>query len=245
MAACSIAPRDAASPTRAVCPKLRASTRAPRRARAATASSRVSHARSRGSSRSSASATATAGSTRRRALTPWRASMRCASAPSSRAKTERSRRAAARRASAPSASRSSVEPRFAGPLRGPNSHLRHATGHATLMMVPSCAAWLRLIVTALVCVAGLARPVAQRSDGPDAVRAPEPSQLSAAHRETELVRLRKRASEEPGTDAIGIVREEHALGRAAEQTFESIPDRDVDGRSAWQERSRARGPPLA
>jgi hypothetical protein len=122
--------------------------------------------------------------------------------------------------------------------------LRGVTLRATLIMVPLCAAWLRLLVTALFCVVGVVRPGVHRSEGP-ALRAPQPSEISAAHRESELLRLRERITPETHGDDASLVDVELHRPVLAGLSAGSHTSRDVRVHSAWQERSRARGPPIA
>jgi hypothetical protein len=121
----------------------------------------------------------------------------------------------------------------------------HATSlRATLMMVPHRATWLRLLVTALLCVVGVGRPLAQRSEADAAVQANGPNHVSASTREGELVTLRKRVADPSNDDKASLV--------------EAPPDRvaadrgrvdvgvwcDARRSSVSAERPRARGPPI-
>lgn len=112
-------------------------------------------------------------------------------------------------------------------------------------MVSHCAAWLRLLVTALFCVVGVARPLAQRSDadGDAARRASGPMHVTASTREGELTALRKRAADEWLDDEAGLVevppdRIAADLGRVDVGTW-----RDARPSSVYAEHPRARGPP--
>lgn len=77
------------------------------------------------------------------------------------------------------------------------------------------------------------------------MRAPEPSELSAANREPELLRLRKRATEESSSDDASIAAKVRPRGAFTTQLADAHTDRNARVHSAWQERPRARGPPVA
>jgi hypothetical protein len=112
-------------------------------------------------------------------------------------------------------------------------------------MVPGCAVLIRLLVTALLCVAGLARPSGQRSESPAELRAGEPMELSAATREGEMSRVRKRGVDEPDGDSPAFVEDD--CDRDAPGWNELERPRQVDATHAvtTHERPRARGPPAA
>jgi hypothetical protein len=112
-------------------------------------------------------------------------------------------------------------------------------------MVPSCAAWLRLLVTALLCVTGVARPIAQRSDAANSVRAQEPMHVSAPGRDTEVSRLGRRTADDPSGDTPGI--NDAFVDRVVVDSL-LVDMRDplaARPASASHDMSRARGPPMA
>lgn len=126
----------------------------------------------------------------------------------------------------------------------PRSPLHATSLRATLTSVLHRAAWLRLLVTALLCVVGVARPVAQMSDADAAKRSNGPIQVSASTREGELAALRKRIANGPGDDEVHLV--EVRPDRIADDRGCIGVDASHDARpsSLVVERSRARGPPL-
>lgn len=109
-------------------------------------------------------------------------------------------------------------------------------------MVP-CVSWLRLLVTALLCVAGVARPVAHRCDASSAVRVHEPMHVSMPVRDAELSRIGKRAVDDLG-DAPGLVAAPFVafVGQPSIVRPHAVDELRLP--SAACERSRARGPPL-
>lgn len=115
----------------------------------------------------------------------------------------------------------------------------------TLTTVPHCAAWLRLLVTALLCVVGVVRPVAQLSDAEAAKRASGPIQVSASTREGDLTALRKRIANESREDEASLVDARPDCSAASLGCIEAATSRDVHLTSSFAERPRARGPPLA
>jgi hypothetical protein len=118
-------------------------------------------------------------------------------------------------------------------------------GRGTMEMVPACAVWLRLLVTALLCAAGLAHPAARRSEAPAELRAGEPMQLFAATREGEVSRIRKRGIDDPERNSQGLVEADDDPTAADTRVvdvrafFAAVPGGSV------RERPRARGPPVA
>jgi hypothetical protein len=113
---------------------------------------------------------------------------------------------------------------------------------ATLMTVLHRAAWLRLLVTALLCVVGVARPIAQRSDADAAMRANGPLHVSASTREGELVALRKRAADDSSDDEASL-----SEGRSLvvdRGRVEVGASRDDRSSRASVEQPCARGPPI-
>lgn len=121
----------------------------------------------------------------------------------------------------------------------------HATSlRATLVKVPHCAAWLRLLVTALFCVVGMGRALAQSSNGTAEVQANEPMHVSASTREGERIALRKRGADE-WTDDLAILVEAPPERLAAARTLLDMgAPHGARLSSAHVERPRARGPPI-
>ena len=112
------------------------------------------------------------------------------------------------------------------------------------MTVLHRAAWLRLLVTALLCVVGVARPVAQMSDAEAAKRANAPIQVSASSREGDLTALRKRIANESRDDEAILLDARTDCTAASLGCIDAGTSRDVGLSSPFAERPRARGPPL-
>jgi len=108
--------------------------------------------------------------------------------------------------------------------------------------VPPCAAWLRLLVTALLCVAGIARPVARPGDAASTVRVHEPMHVSAPGGKIELPRLGTRTSED-ADDPNGIVETLYDGVASDPRLVEQPVARGARVASALYDLSRARGPP--
>jgi len=120
----------------------------------------------------------------------------------------------------------------------------HASSlRATLIMVLHRAAWLRLLVTALFCVVGVARPLAQRFDATAAVQANEPRHVAASTREGELTVLRKRGGAESSDDDALLAEVRPDRLSANHRHAELGASRDARPSSGYAEHLRARGPP--
>jgi hypothetical protein len=120
----------------------------------------------------------------------------------------------------------------------------HATSQrATLMMVPYCAAWLRLLVTALFCVVGVTRPLAQTPEPARSVRANDPIHVSASIREGELTALRKRGADDSSDDEASLV-EDGPDRVAADRGRVDVGASPARPSIASIERPCARGPPI-
>ncbi|MCX4242008.1 hypothetical protein [Paraliomyxa miuraensis] len=111
--------------------------------------------------------------------------------------------------------------------------------------MPRCAAWLRLLVTALLCVVGVARPLTQVSAAAAATRASDPAQVSTSARLGELSLLRKRVANDSSTHEAGLVGARPSLVVAAPRPVGVVASRDARASSTSVERPRARGPPIA
>jgi hypothetical protein len=121
----------------------------------------------------------------------------------------------------------------------------HATSlRATLTTVLHRAAWLRLLVTALLCVVGVARPVAQMSDAEAAKRANGPIHVTASSREGDLTALRKRIANDSRDEDASLVDVRPGCTGASLGCIDAGTSRDVRFTSTPEERPRARGPPL-
>jgi hypothetical protein len=109
----------------------------------------------------------------------------------------------------------------------------------------SCASWLRLLLTTLLCVAGVARPIGHRTDA-NAVRAAEPMHVSAPGRTIELSRVGTRFVDDPVGDGPATFASpvEH-IGSRDPELVDARPDEGVLLSSAPHDLSRARGPPIA
>lgn len=113
------------------------------------------------------------------------------------------------------------------------------------MMVPRCAAWLRLLVTALLCVVGVARPLAAVSDDATAARASDPVHVSASVLHAELPVLRKRVADDSRADEASLLGARAALVVGNRRPVVVDASRHARPSSASVERPRARGPPIA
>jgi hypothetical protein len=113
-----------------------------------------------------------------------------------------------------------------------------------MVMLPSRALWLRLLVTALLCVAGLARPVGPQREA-NGVRIGEPMHVSAPGRAAEVSRLGASGVEDPSTETSGILDDALSSRRVASVPSVSRSTRHADPCSAEHDGARARGPPLA
>jgi hypothetical protein len=123
--------------------------------------------------------------------------------------------------------------------------LRPLSLRATLWTVLHCAAWLRLLVTALLCVVGASRPLAPCSSATSSVEANEPMHVSAATREGDRMMLRKRAANESTDDLAILVDARLERLVEARRSIDPGTSRDARRSSADAERPRARGPPIA
>jgi hypothetical protein len=113
-----------------------------------------------------------------------------------------------------------------------------------MMMVPYRAVWLRLLVAALLCVVGVGRPLAQRSEQDAAMRASGPMHVSVSTRESELTALRKRGADESGDDEASLGEAEPDRV-AADRGRVDVGTSHRDGPSCIAlERPCARGPPI-
>lgn len=127
----------------------------------------------------------------------------------------------------------------------PRSPCTRPSLRANLTTVLHCAAWLRLLVTALLCVVGVARPVAQMSEAEAAKRANGPIEVSASTREGDLTALRKRIGNETGDDEASLVDAPPDCIAASLGCIDVGTSDDARLTSTLVERPRARGPPLA
>jgi hypothetical protein len=116
--------------------------------------------------------------------------------------------------------------------------------HATIMMVLACPAWVRLLVTALLCVVGVARPIASRSDAAAALRGNEPMHVSSTTREAELCRERKRTVDDSSGDDLAVVGQRSGRARFVVGLADLCLNGVVRAVTASLERGRARGPPI-
>jgi hypothetical protein len=112
-----------------------------------------------------------------------------------------------------------------------------------MVTLPSRALWLRLLVTALLCVAGIARPVASSGDS-NGVRLGEPMHVSTPGRAAELSRFRASRADDASGEADGILDDALRL-HLASRSCATRSSRHVEPSSAIHDFARARGPPLA
>lgn len=104
--------------------------------------------------------------------------------------------------------------------------------------------WLRLVLTALLCLAGVARPAPARWEAAGTRGQAEPMHLTTAAGRGEVVRVGKRSDESTG-DVVGVVEAFERLIALDTSIVElRAPGVIRPPRSPWH-RARARGPPTA
>jgi hypothetical protein len=105
-------------------------------------------------------------------------------------------------------------------------------------------AWLRVLVTALLCVAGLARPVSTRWDDAGTQRLREPSHVGAPSMRAEAARLDERTED---TRDVGpaLVEPPLSIGPACCRSAGMVAIEDRSSGLDRRGRPRARGPPTA
>lgn len=104
--------------------------------------------------------------------------------------------------------------------------------------------WLRLVVTALLCLAGVTRPPAARSDAVGSCGRSEPMHITASAGRGELVRVGQR-NDEPTSESTAVI-EAFEQAIALESTLVDLhAPQGTRPSDASPERARARGPPVA
>lgn len=111
--------------------------------------------------------------------------------------------------------------------------------------VPLRFAWLRLLVTALLLVAGLARPVVASAQSSGARRDREPMQVAAATGHGELCRLSERRTSDPAADGQAVLDELAARATRARGRLAADSPSALVAPQERVERVRVRGPPRA
>jgi hypothetical protein len=104
--------------------------------------------------------------------------------------------------------------------------------------------WLRLLLAALLCAAGVARPVAARCGDAGVRRGQQPVHAAATDRRAEVVRIGARADEIAG-DAPALVANLDTIAAAFGRELGVRPPRGTLPSCLPRHLSRARGPPRA